>query len=132
VLTRAGVLDAVKWIPAGALYQAHGGPLDRPFLMPDSFDAARRALTGRFPQARRGIDQILDEMARIASTAGSLAQDGSALMDSPDRLLTLSQKLDSVFGADEAVKCALAANLSYFHDDPATLWWMHFAMPQGS
>ena len=37
-----------------------------------------------------------------------------------------------MFGDDEAVKCALAANLSYFHDDPATLWWIHFAMAQGS
>ena len=33
VLTRAGVIDAVKWIPSGAFYQARGGPLDRPFLI---------------------------------------------------------------------------------------------------
>jgi hypothetical protein len=52
VLTRAGVIDAVKWIPSGAFYQARGGPLDRPFAMPDNFDAARRALTERFPEAR--------------------------------------------------------------------------------
>ena len=49
-----------------------------------------------------------------------------------DWRLSLSQKLDRVFGDHEAVKCALAANLSYFHDDPATLWWMFFAMAQGS
>ena len=30
------------------------------------------------------------------------------------------------------LKSALAANLSYFHDDPATLWWVYFAMAQGS
>lgn len=131
-LTRAGVLDAVKWIPAGALYEARGGPLDRPFVMPDNFDAAKRALTERFPNARAGIDRLLDDMARIASAAGSLAQDGSSLMNSPDWPTSLSQKLDSVFGDDEAVKCALAANLSYFHDDPTTLWWIYFAMAQGS
>ncbi|MDB5578185.1 MAG: amine oxidase [Bradyrhizobium sp.] len=131
-LTRAGVLDAVKWIPAGALYEARGGPLDRPFVMPDNFDAARRALTERFPQARTGIDQLLDEMARIASMAGSFAQDGSSLTDSSDWPLSLSQKLDALFGDDEAVKCALAANLSYFHDDSTTLWWVYFAMAQGS
>jgi len=44
----------------------------------------------------------------------------------------LSQKLDRVFGDHEAVKCALAANLSYYHDDPATLWWIYSAMAQGS
>ena len=46
--------------------------------------------------------------------------------------MSLSQKLDRVFGDNEAVKCALAANLSYFHDDPTTLWWIYFAMAQGS
>ena len=106
-LTRAGVLDAVKWIPAGSLYEARGGPLEAPFVMPDNFDAARQALSERFPQARAGIDQLLDEMAAIASAAGSLAQDDSALMNSPDWPLSLSQKLDAVFGDDEAVKCAL-------------------------
>jgi phytoene dehydrogenase-like protein len=131
-LMHAGVLDAVKWIPAGALYEARGGPLDRPFVMPDNFAAARRALTERFPQARAGIDQLLDEMARIASMAGSFAQGGLSLMDPSDWPLSLSQKLDALFGDDEAVKCALAANLSYFHDDPATLWWVYFAMAQGS
>lgn len=130
-LTRAGVIDAIKWIPAGALYEARGGPLEAPFVMPDDFGAARRALSQRFPHARAGIDQLLDEMARIAA-AGSLAQDGAALMNSPDWTLSLSQKLDAVFGDDEAVKCAVAANLTYFHDDPATLWWMHFAVAQGS
>ena len=131
-LSRAGVLDAVKWIPAGWLYEARGGPLGEPFVMPDNFEAARQALLNRFPQARAGIHQVLDEMAAIAAGAGSLAQDNPSLMNSPDWPLSLSQKLDAVFGDDEAVKCALAANLSYFHDDPATLWWMHFAAAQGS
>src|ERR1700709_2309608 len=36
-LTRAGVIDAVKWIPSGAFYEVRGGPLDRPFVMPDDF-----------------------------------------------------------------------------------------------
>lgn len=130
-LSRAGVLDAVNWIPAGSLYEARGGPLEAPFVMPDSFDGARHALSERFPHARNGIDRLLDEMAAIASAAGSL-EDDPKWMNSPDWTLSLSQKLDAVFGDDEAVKCALAANLSYFHDDPATLWWMHFAMAQGS
>jgi phytoene dehydrogenase-like protein len=126
VLTRAGVIDAVKWIPSDAFYQVRGGPLHEPFVMPDNFDAARRGLTGRFPEARAGIDQLLAEMAGIASEAGSLPQ------HSADWQLSLSQKLDRVFGDNEAVKCALAANLSYYHDDPATLWWIYFAMAQGS
>lgn len=122
-LTRAGVLDAVKWIPAGALYEVRGGPLDRPFVLPDNFAAARQALTERFPEARIGIRQLLEEMEDIASAKGALKDEAP---------LSLSQKLDSVFGDNEAVKCALAANLSYFHDDPGSLWWTFFAMAQGS
>jgi phytoene dehydrogenase-like protein len=146
VLTRAGVIDAVKWIPSGAFYEARGGPLGQPFVMPDNFDAARRALTGRFPEARAGIHQLLDEMERIASATGTLSQ-GRDILRNPreilgalvklfpairDWRLSLSQKLDRIFGDHEAVKCALAANLSYYHDDPATLWWIYFAMAQGS
>lgn len=147
LLARAGVLDAVKWIPAGALYQARGGPLDQPFAMPDNFDAARQALTERFPEARAGIHQLLGEMERIASAMGTLSQGSDAFRNNPrealrallkllpavrDWSLSLSQKLDRTFGDNEAVKCALAANLSYYHDDPATLWWIFFAMAQGS
>jgi phytoene dehydrogenase-like protein len=145
-LTRAGVIDAVKWIPGGAFYQARGGPLGEPFVMPDDFDAARRALTARFPEARAGIDQLLDEMERVASAMGTLSQGRGAFKNPGQALgallklvpairdwrLSLSQKLTRVFGDHEAVKCALAANLSYYHDDPTTLWWIFFAMAQGS
>src|SRR4051794_40212560 len=124
-LTRAGVLDAVKWIPGGMFYEARGGPLEQPFAMPDNFEAARRALTARFPQSRSGIDAVLLDMERLA-TAG----DFNAVAES-DRSLSLSQKFDHVLGRDEAVKCALAANLSYYHDDPTTLSWPFFAMSQG-
>lgn len=146
VLTRAGVIDAVKWIPSGAFYEARGGPLDQPFVMPDNFDTARRALTERFPEARAGIHQLLAEMERIASAMGTLSQGADAFKSPRETLgallklvpavrdwrLSLSQKLDRIFGDNEAVKCAVAANLSYYHDDPAALWWIYFAMAQGS
>src|ERR1700710_174298 len=73
-LTRAGVIEAIKWIPSGAFFEVRGGPLDRPFTMPDNFEAARRALSERFPQARAGIDQLLREIEQIASTMGTLEQ----------------------------------------------------------
>jgi phytoene dehydrogenase-like protein len=125
-LLHAGVLEAVKWIPGGMFYEARGGPLDRPFVMPDNFAAARQALARRFPRCRDGIDAVLDDMERLA-TAG----DFNAIAES-DRTLSLAQKFDDVFGNDEAVKCALAANLSYYHDNPATLSWPFFAMSQGA
>lgn len=125
-LVRAGVLDTVKWIASGSLYEARGGPLDRPFAMPDSFAGARRALTERFPQSRDGIEAVLGEMERLASAASL------DLVAADDRVLSVTEKFERVFGGDEAVKCALAANLSYYHDDPATLSWPFFAMSQGA
>src|SRR3981189_813770 len=70
-LMRAGVIDAVKWIPAGALYEARGGPLDQPFVMPDNFDAARRALSDRFPDASDDLQHPAEEVERTASAMGA-------------------------------------------------------------
>jgi len=133
-LTRAGVLDAVQWIPAAALYEIRGGPLDAAFTLPDEFAAARDALTRRFPHARAGIERLLGESERLAGALGDGGFDAVCALapDFPDWNVSLGDKLQSLFGDDEAVKCALAGNLSYFHDDVAALWWVPFAMMQGS
>ena len=145
-LTRAGVLDAVTWVPSGTFYDVRGGPVGAPLTLPDNFDAARRALTDRFPEARDGIARLLGEMEQIASALGTLSRGARAFKTTPlqafgalrkllpavrDWNLSLSQKLDRTFGGNEAVKAALAANLSYYHDNPATTWWVFFAVAQG-
>jgi len=71
-LKRAGVLDAVTWAPSGTLYEVRGGPVGAPLTLPDNFDASRRALIQRFPDARDGITRLLGEMEQIASAAGGL------------------------------------------------------------
>jgi phytoene dehydrogenase-like protein len=144
-LTRAGVLDAVTWIPSGTFYEVRGGPVGAALTLPDNFAAARSALTERFPDARDGIARLLGEMEQIASAMGTLSR-GARAFKSPlqafgalrkllpavrDWNLSLSQKLDRTFGDNEALKAALAANLSYYHDDPATTWWVFFAVAQG-
>src|SRR5476651_2615389 len=96
MLTRAGVIDAVKWIPSGAFYEARGGPLDRPFVMPDNFDAARRALGERFPEARAGVDQLLGEMERIASAMATSAQGEDASPDPAESLAALLKRVPAV------------------------------------
>src|SRR3982074_1275779 len=93
VLTRAGVIDAVKWIPSGAFYEARGGPLDQPFVMPDNFDTARRALTERFPEARAGLPQLLEEMQRIVAVMGEFPHSADALENPDEHLRALIQAL---------------------------------------
>ncbi|MES2752592.1 MAG: FAD-dependent oxidoreductase [Pseudomonadota bacterium] len=145
-LTRAGVLDAVTWVPSGRFYEVRGGPVGAPFTLPDNFAAARQALTQRFPEERDGIELLLGEMEQIASAMGTLSRGTRAFRNPLEALnalrkflpavrdwtLSLSQKIDRVFGGNEAVKAALAANLSYYHDDPETTSWVFFAMAQGS
>src|SRR5215831_6195801 len=66
VLGRAGVLDAVEWVPTRGLYEVRGGPVGAPFGLPQGFAAARAALIERFPAVSAGIATILGEAERIA------------------------------------------------------------------
>src|SRR5207344_3604663 len=65
ILARIGVLDAVQWVPTGAIYEVRGGPVGRPFVLPDGFTAARTALADRFPSAKSGIAAVLGDIERI-------------------------------------------------------------------
>jgi len=145
VLKRIGVLDEIQWVPVGAFYEVRGGPVGDPFLLPDNFAAARETLDRRFPEARGGTARILGDMQRITACVGGLARGREALRN-PRALLPMLRGLPPIlrdwrrslnevfahaFGDNEAVKCALAANLGYYHDDPKTLWWIFFALAQG-
>jgi phytoene dehydrogenase-like protein len=145
VLARLGVLDAVQWVPTGLLYEVRGGPVGAAFRLPDGFAAARDALSGRFPSARLGFDAVLGDMQRIVEGLGTLGHRRKAFRNPREsfgalrKLVPLARdwrrSLDEVFtrafGDNEAAKCALAANLAYYHDDPATLWWVFYAVAQG-
>ncbi|MFY9623207.1 MAG: NAD(P)-binding protein, partial [Rhodoplanes sp.] len=74
VLKRIGVLDAVEWISTGPLYEARGGPLGEPVVLPEGFGAARAALAERFPSSRAGIDSVLGDMERITHGLGTLSR----------------------------------------------------------
>lgn len=114
-LGRAGVRDAVTFVSADALYEVRGGPLGEALHVPDNFREAQAALVARFPDTREALATFFREL--------SLPQEKSQL--------TLADKLQSLFGVREDIKCALAANLAYYHDDPSTLLWSHFAHSQG-
>ncbi|MES0384614.1 MAG: FAD-dependent oxidoreductase [Hyphomicrobium sp.] len=145
VLSRLGVLDAVEWVPTGAVYEVRGGPVGAPFLLPDGFTAARAALCDRYPSARDGIASVLSEMEKAATGLGVLSQGQEAFRNPGQALsavmklgpvmrgwrLSLAERFTRAFGEDEGVKCALAANLPYWHDDPDTLSWVLFAVAQG-
>ena len=145
VLARAGVLNEVEWVPTGSLYEVRGGPVGVPFVLAEGLAAARGALAERFPSTRAGIGAVLSEMECIATGLGTLSRGREAIREPGKALsaliklrplvkgwrLSLAQRFDRAFGDDEAAKCALAANLAYWHDDPDRLWWVLFAVAQG-
>jgi phytoene dehydrogenase-like protein len=145
VLAKIGVLDKVTWVSTESVYEARGGPVGVPFVLPEGFEETRAALLDRFPAQRAGISQLLREMEEIAAGLGTLSN-GRAAFDRPLEGLSavlklgpvltgwrlpLGERLRRAFGEDEAAKCALAANMLYWHDDPDTLWWVLFAVAQG-
>lgn len=145
VLKDIGVLDKVVWVPTGSVYEVRGGPLGVPFTLPDGFAEARAALTDRFPALGPGIADIVSEMEQITSGLGTLSRGHSSFDDAIAGLAalpklagvakgwhrSLTKRLASAFGDNEGAKCALAANLLYWHDDPDALWWVQFAVVQG-
>jgi phytoene dehydrogenase-like protein len=145
VLGKIGVLDEVAWVPTGSVYEVRGGPVGVPFVLPEGFAQARAALLDRFPTHRAGVGPLLREMESVATGLGALSR-GREAFDKPMEglaalwklapllpgwRLSLAERLQRAFGDDEAAKCALAANMLYWHDDPDTLWWVLFAVAQG-
>ena len=145
VLAGLGVLDDVEWVPTPAVYELGGGPVGEPFVLPEGFTKAQDSLIDPFPSARAGIASLLGEMESIATSLGTLSKGRDAFRNPRKGLsaltklgpmlrgwrLSVAERFDRAFGDNEAVKCALAANLAYWHDDPETLWWVLFAVAQG-
>lgn len=145
VLADIDVLDKVAWVPTGSVYEVRGGPVGVPFVLPEGFAAARAALSERFPSTRSGLAPLLDDMERVATGLGVLSKGRRTFAKPLEGLsallklgpvvrgwrLSLAQRFQDAFGDEEAAKCALGANMLYWHDDPATLWWILFAIAQG-
>lgn len=145
VLKKLGVLDEIDWLPVGPLYEVRGGPLgDEPFVLGHGFDTVRRDMQSRFPDVAAGTTRILDSMEGVVEALGALtvAREDHSLFTLARGLAgmgglvsgwhkSLGDVLASDLGTNEAAKCALAANLPYYADDPARFWWLAFCVAQG-
>ena len=79
-----GVLDEVEWVTIPAVYEVRGGPVGKPFVLPEGFTNAQDSLIDRFPSARAGIASLLGEMESIASSLGTLSK-GRDAFATPER-----------------------------------------------
>lgn len=145
ILSDLGLLDELEWIPVAPFYRISGGPLDAPFDLPVGLEQALTALAERFPRSRHGMARLLGEIGRL--TRGLSDLDAAHGEGSTAKLMrgafamrstithwrsSLHDLLQHHLGDDEAAKFALAGNLTYYADDPRKLWWLFFAVAQGS
>ncbi|MEW5423616.1 phytoene desaturase family protein [Amorphus sp. 3PC139-8] len=143
-LAELGILDDLPLVDVPELFEVRGGPVGAPFRLPHGFEAAREALGSRFPEVGTGAGRLLDEMAGVAralETAGSHKGPGGLLASLPRMASDMwpivngwNRSVSEVFArrldGHEGAKFALAANLAYYDDNPAELWWPFFAVAQ--
>jgi len=147
ILRVLGIDRDVPFVDVGALHEVRSPLFDKPFVMPHGIDAARGATTAQFPEQAKGIAQYFERIAAIRHAIATMSEHqddrGWWLWNAPtlpwrlwplirDRHATLSEVLGRLFGDHEAVKLALASNLGYYTDDPDTMPFISFAIPQAS
>jgi all-trans-retinol 13,14-reductase len=144
VLEELGLLDEIEWMAISPFHSVRGELVGGLFDLPVGFDAAREALTARFPNSRAGIAGLLRAIEMMQAGVAHLMEARSerslrklvhagielrALLR--DWRLSLDEILQRYLGHDEGAKFALAGNIAYYADDPRNLAWPFFAMAQG-
>jgi all-trans-retinol 13,14-reductase len=147
VLRSLGLDKDLVFVEVGDLYEVRGRQIGEPFALPCGMERALKAATARFPHHSEALAEYFRRLAAardaVALAAKHRDDPGFWLRHAPEAVRRLwpllreghasvAEVFDTLFGADEAVKLALAANLGYFHDDPAGMPFVRFAIPQAS
>ncbi len=147
-LQSLGLDRDLEFVDVGDLYEVRGPLIDPPFVLPHGIDVALSAAVARFPHQGPALREYFERMsvARAALTFAARHQDDSGrwwLTHAPEAVrrlwpliregrATVGEVFDELFGADEAVKMALGANLGYWHDDPNSMLFLRYAVAQAS
>jgi all-trans-retinol 13,14-reductase len=121
--------------------------LERPFVLPHGAEKAVSAAIAAFPHRKAALEEYFRRLLALRgalSVAAHHREDRNWwLLHAPEAVralwpllrkgsATLGDVLSDLFGDDEAVKLALAANVVYYHDDPGRLLFLRFAVAQAS
>jgi phytoene dehydrogenase-like protein len=142
-----GLDRELEFVDVGDLYEVRGGLISEPFVLPHSPEAALASLAARFPQHKAGLAEYFRRLLTLRGAVSFAAHHRDDrtwwLTHAPEAVrrlwpilrdgrATVSEVMGELFGADEAVKWALAANLVYYHDDPDRMLFLRYAIPQAS
>ncbi|HVQ66991.1 MAG TPA: NAD(P)/FAD-dependent oxidoreductase [Bradyrhizobium sp.] len=147
ILRALGLSTDIPFVDVGDLHEVRSPLFYEPFVMPHGFEAALAASKAHFPEAAKGVEQYFDRIDAVRQAVARMSdhQDDRNwwLWNAPtlpwrlwplirDRHATVSEVFGRLFGDNEAVKLALASNLGYYTDNPDTMPFIHFAVPQAS
>jgi phytoene dehydrogenase-like protein len=137
----------LEFIDVGDLYEVRGGPVGAPFMLPHGSGKALAAAIARFPQHQSGLEEYFKRLALLRGAVSLAARHQFDrawwLIHAPQAAAklwplyrygrgTVGDVMRELFGTDEAVKFALAANIGYYHDDPERTLFLRYAIPQAS
>ena len=144
ILRALGLDRDIPFIDVGDLHEVRSPLLGEPFVLPHGSDAALAAAVRRFPRQAKGLEARIRAVRHAVAMMSEHQDDrGWWLWNAPmlplrlwplirDRHANLSEVFHRLFGDDEAVKLALASNLGYYTDDPDTMPFIAYAIPQAS
>ena len=147
ILRSLGLDHDIPFVDVGDLHEVRSPLLGEPFVLPHGLDAALAATKRRFPHHAAGLDRYFERLRAVRHAVAMMSEHqddaGWWLWHAPilpwrlwplirDRHATLTEVLQRLFGDDEAVKFVLASNIAYYTDDPDTMPFVAFAIPQAS
>jgi phytoene dehydrogenase-like protein len=142
--TELGLWDRVETIRLPEFYGVKtrsDGPV---FCLPEGLAAAEAALCTQFPEQQKALRHYFQESVRVrrgfSALSGTRMSLAWWLLSFPRFLYGLIRAnttdvatyFDDLFGDNEALKKILAANLSYYSDNPERMPKSMFLMTQGS
>ena len=139
------LFDDLEFVAVDDFYEVRGSLVGEPLTIPHGFDAVAAVLTDRFPSDGDAIRSFFGRIEAVQAAMSLLSDDHDGrwwlthVAELPMKLWavvrdlrsSVSTVLDRYFGANEALKIAVAANVMYNTDDPDTMWWLTFVANQG-
>jgi all-trans-retinol 13,14-reductase len=148
LLQSLGLNEGLDFVLVDDLYEVRGPQFERPFVLPHGMDTALAAAQARFPAQREALVEYFHRLSALrgATSFAAQHQDDSGkwwlqhLPEAARRVwpvlregrATVSEVMHELFGPDETIKLALAANLMYYHSDADCMPFLMYAVPQAS
>ncbi|MGB1092884.1 MAG: phytoene desaturase family protein, partial [Oceanobacter sp.] len=143
---KIGLVGELEFVEIPWFQEVRWPGIGAPFRLPHGLEAVQTALHEHFPEAEKGSRLLIEQLHRtlqlpeFASPEHNLGWRLNHLAELPlgvwaafkDVRSSLGDVFRRYFGDNEAIKFALSGNLMYYGDDPDKLWWMAYAMAQGS